>query len=314
MEGHPGRLVSPDERILVTGGRGFIGRHLLRRLVKAGADVTAVRHRCGEDEADEAEVTWETGDLADLEFVKSLFARSRPEIVFHLAGHVSGSRSKEIILPTFRSNLASTVHLLKLSADSDVRRIILAGSLEEPDPTGSRPVPCSPYAASKWAASAYGRMFHRLYGLSVVVARIFMVYGPGRQNFDRLVPYTIRHCLDGTAPVIESGGRPVDWIYVSDVVEGLLRMAEHRDLGGETIDLGTGDTTQIRDVVTRIVEMCSADVTPDFQETGGRVGERVDRADPEQSERLLGWSPEVPLGEGLERTIEWFRDQALRDG
>lgn len=299
-------------RVLVTGGSGFIGRHLLTRLHGEGREVVAISRRHPEDL--DLSVEWRTGDLAETDFVKDLFEAFRPNVVFHLASHVTGSRSRDVVLPTLRSNLVSAVHVLTMSEKHDVGRVVLAGSLEEPDSSESNPIPCSPYAASKWAASAYGRMFHRLYDLSVTVARIFMVYGPGPQDQNKLVPYTIRSCIDGRSPEIASGGRPVDWIFVEDVVEGLLRVARSPGLGGDTVDLGSGTLVTIREVVEEITRLCDVDVEPAFDEAGGRAFERVDRANVERTKRLLDWAPSVSLREGLGRTIEWFEDRRGEDG
>ncbi len=115
-------------------------------------------------------------------------------------------------------------------------RIVLAGSLEEPDlDQGSGP-PSSPYAAAKWASNAYARMFHDLYQTPVVTAKLFMVYGP-EQNPRFLIPHVISSLLEGVAPKVSSGNRSVDWIYVDDVVSGLLAMADAPDIEGGTIDL-----------------------------------------------------------------------------
>lgn len=299
-------------RILVTGGSGFIGRHLLTRLHGEQREVVAVSRRRPKDL--DVSVEWRTGDLAKIDFVEDLFEAVRPNVVFHLASHVTGSRSRDVVLPTLRSNLVSAVHVLTMSEKHDVDRVVVAGSLEEPDSSESNPIPCSPYAASKWAASAYARMFHRLYDLSVTIARIFMVYGPGPQDQSKLVPYTIRSCLSGRSPEIASGGRPVDWIYVEDVVEGLLRVARSPGLGGDTVDLGSGTLVTIKGVVEEVTRLCDVDVAPVFDEAGGRAFERVDRANIERTRRLLDWAPSVSLREGLGRTIEWFEDRRVDEG
>ena len=120
-----------------------------------------------------------------LEIMKSI----KPDVVYHLSSYVSGARESEVVLPMFHSNLTSTVNLLAALEKVGCERILLAGSMEEParDQVGFSSV--SPYAASKWASSIYGRLFHALYDMPIVMLQIFMVYGPGRMDLRRLVPY-----------------------------------------------------------------------------------------------------------------------------
>lgn len=112
----------------------------------------------------------------------------RPGLVFHLASHVSGSRGLDAVLPTLQANFLSTVNVLLAAAEVGCKRIVRAGSLEEPDGEDPEPVPVSPYAAAKFTANTYDRMFHSLHGLPVVTLRIFMVHGPGQRDETKLVP------------------------------------------------------------------------------------------------------------------------------
>ena len=162
--------------------------------------------------------------MADDTGVADLFAEIRPRVVLHLASHVAGSRDLSLVRPTLRDNLLSSVHLLEQAALHGCDRFVLVGSLEEATDDSA---PSSPYAAAKAAATSYGRMFHALYDLPVVIARVFMVYGPGPQDERKLVPYVVRSLLDGETPSFSSGVRPVDWVFVEDVAEGLVRLAGH---------------------------------------------------------------------------------------
>ena len=124
--------------------------------------------------------------------------------------------------------------------------------MEEPERGDPNPVPSSPYAASKFASSAYARMFHALYGLPIVIARVFMVYGPGQKDHRKLVPYTILQALDGNTPELSSGVRMIDWIHVNDVVDGFAADGLQKpDLKGETVDLGSGHPHSIKEIVEK---------------------------------------------------------------
>jgi nucleoside-diphosphate-sugar epimerase len=215
------------------------------------------------------------------------------------------------VLPTFQANLASTVNLLVAVRDAGCRRLVLAGSMEEPEPdAGSLPVPASPYAAAKGAASAYARMFHALYGLPVVTARLFMVYGPGQRDLGKLVPHVATSLLRGERPRLSSGRRPVDWIYVDDVVDGLAALATAPGIEGERLDLGSGELVTVREVAERLAAIVRADGAAaelGVGELPDRPLETVRRADVERTRELTGWRPKVSLDEGLRRTYEGYR-------
>jgi len=255
---------------------------------------------------------WHICRLDDIEAVRALFKAARPDFVFHLASHVAGSRSIELVLPTFSANLASAVNLLIAATELGCQRILLTGSLEEPEPSLEHAVPSSPYAAAKFAASAYGRMFHALYNTPVTILRLFMVYGPGQQDLRKLVPYVTLSLLKGQTPELSSGVRKVDWIYVDDVVAGYIAAATAKGVEGSTIDLGSGRLDNVRTVVEELVGLINPRVQPLFGSIPERALEQTRTADVESSFRLLGWRTQVSLRDGLARTAEWYREQLQR--
>jgi nucleoside-diphosphate-sugar epimerase len=204
-----------------------------------------------------------------------------------------------------RDNLVTSVNLLTAAAESGGPRVVLAGSMEEPD--RDDPAPSSPYAAAKAATSGYARLFDSLYGLPVVNLRVFMVYGPGQRDGTKLVPYVINSLLRGEAPELSSGRREVDWIYVDDVVAAFLAAADAEKAPGTTLDVGSGELVSIRSLVEQIVPLVGGDARPAFGALPDRPGERPRRADVAQSRETIGWEPSTPLAVGLVRTVEWFR-------
>jgi nucleoside-diphosphate-sugar epimerase len=297
--------------VLVTGARGFIGTHLCRRLAEVGAVVHGVSRQAPTAPADS--IAWQACDVSLLEQCRACFTSIKPDFVFHLAGHVSGSRQVAAVAPTFQNNLASAVNLLTLATEVGCRRIVLAGSLEEPPPGPEEPVPASPYAAAKSAASAYARMFHAVYQTPAVIARLFMVYGPGQRDLRKLIPYVTLALLRGETPALSSGTRPVDWIYVDDVVEGLLAAAVTPQLDGNAVDLGSGAMVTVREVVERLVRIAGSAIKPAFGAVPDRPMEQVRQADVARVKALTGWSPRTSLQEGLKSTVDWYREE-LRAG
>jgi nucleoside-diphosphate-sugar epimerase len=297
---------SPDDlagqRILVTGAAGFIGSHLVERLRALGAEV----HGLSRLPRTTGTIRWWTADIGDTLEVRRVVSAVKPSVVFNLAGETRAARDVELVRPTVDTNLLGTVNVLLAALEAGCRRVVLTGSLEEPEAAGN-PVPSSPYAASKWAGQAYAQMFHDLYGLPVVSLRVFMVYGPGQRDLQKLVPYTILSLLQGRPPELSSGGREIDWVYVEDVADAFVASATAQGLEGATIDVGSGSLVSVREIVERLTRMVDAEITPQFGAVADRPAERVRAADTEVAAARLGWRAATELDEGLRRTIEWYR-------
>ncbi|MBL8550439.1 MAG: NAD-dependent epimerase/dehydratase family protein [Hyphomonadaceae bacterium] len=287
-------------KVLVTGASGFIGSHLCARLIASGADVHAVSrypHEAGE-------LTWHRADLTDIAAVRAIVAKVKPDIVYHLASHVSGSRALEAVQLCASGNLFSTINVLTAVTEAGCERVILAGSLEEPQ-SGDE-TPSSPYAVAKGASTAYARMFHALYRTPVVMARLFMVYGPGQYDLKKLVPYVTVSLLRNTAPALTAGGRDVDWIYVEDVVSGLVASAHAQGVVGERVDLGSGKLVKVRDVALQLAREIGSQAQPQFGAAPERAMEQIRVADPADAFAKLSWRPSVGLQDGLKRTVAWY--------
>jgi len=256
---------------------------------------------------------WWQSDLLDPENLKSLLRQVRPDFVFHLSGHVSAAPQIENVLPAFHSLLTSTINLLTLSSDLGCTRLIVTGSLTEPPPGKSDTAPSSPYAAAKWAGAAFARMFHSLYRAPVVITRPYMAYGP-RQHPSKLIPYTIASLAQGIAPKLSGGARAADWIYISDVIEGMVRAATAADVEGCTIEFGCGKLTSIRDVVRRLVAIMGSPIQPAFGALPDRPAEENRVADVGYAYAKLGWRPTVSLDDGLAATVRSFRNESKATG
>jgi nucleoside-diphosphate-sugar epimerase len=154
----------------------------------------------------------------------------------------------------------------------------------------------------------FARMFHLLYATPVVIARVFMSYGPG-QRIDKLVPHVIRSLLLGKAPKVSSGRRMVDWIYVDDVVRGLLLAGDRAGIEGDEFDLGSGRLVSVREVVEQLVRATGSTVAAQFGAMPDRPHEIERRADAATTRARIGWQAEISLEDGLQRTVDWYRVQ-----
>lgn len=291
--------------VLVTGATGFIGRHLCQALCALGATVTGAS-RSGAPSRLPDGVKPLAADLSRSDGGRTVLEQCQPDLVFHLAGQVTASPDRGLVLPMFEANAAATVHLLEAAAARACHRLILVGSSEAPG-SDRESGPASPYAASKLVGDIYGQMYHRLYGLPIVSLRLFLTYGPWQQP-SKLIPYTILKLLRREAPVLTSGDRVCDVIYVEDVVRGLLKAAvAPAGVLGTRIDLGSGQGVTIRELAERLGKLIGTGVAPVFGGQPARSHEPSTLADVAPARTLLGWVPHWPLDEGLHGTVRWYR-------
>ncbi|MFQ5445236.1 MAG: NAD-dependent epimerase/dehydratase family protein [Nitrospinales bacterium] len=300
-----------NHKVLVTGASGFIGSHLCRRLNEMGAEVHGISQK--KQPSNPNGLQWWQGDLSDFETVQKLLNTIRPDFIFHLASHVVGARDLNQVLPTFRYNFLSSLNLLLGAHEIECKRILLTGSLEEPDLGDPECIPSSPYAAAKWAGNGYARMFHALYQLPVVILRVFMVYGPAQQDLSKLIPFVTLSLLRKEAPTLSSGTREVDWIYVEDVVEAFIAAAQGPGLEGKTLEVGSGKLISVRAIIERLNQLIDPEIKPLFGSVPERPLEQVRVADIKTTQKLTGWKPETSLEKGLKQTVAWYQRQ-LEEG
>lgn len=296
----------PFRRALITGGSGFVGSHLARKLRAGGCSIVATsrdtRH------VSEDGFSWVNADLAEHDVARKVIAEARPDVIFHLAGQVSASPEVGLVVPAFRSLLSSTVNVLSVAAELNHVPVVLLGSITEPPADGMLACPKSPYAAAKWAASGYGRMFHQLYGTPVVIVRLFMAYGP-RQAPEKLIPSVILSLKRSVPPRLSSGAFRGDWVFIDDAIDGIVRAAASPACYGRTVDIGTGKLSSIRDVVSLVQHEIAGGVDPVWGAVPDRPGENEMIADTRRTERLLGWKAETSLGSGLKKTVHWYLNE-----
>lgn len=292
-------------KVLVIGANSFIGAHLVSKLIEHEAIVHATYHSNLPLQAQRHVREWLL-DVTDMSAVRNLFQEVQPDYIFNMAGHVNGYRELENVVPTYKTNLEGSINVLTAASEVSCRRLVLIGSLEEHQHGSRSMTPVSPYAASKLAATAYARMFHSLYQTPVVIAQPYMVYGPQQKDHNKLVPYTILSILGDQETHFSNGIRATDWIYVDDVVDGLLKIGLTPGLEGETVELGTGQLTTVKQVVNMIYEKMDCARIPGFGQLPNRLNEVVAAADVELTRQQIDWQAGTSLEEGLNKTICWY--------
>ncbi len=297
------------KRVVVTGGTGFIGSHLVRRLVGEGAQVYVfTRPSSRRDRLADVlpHIQLREVDIRAFGTVSSEMDRLRPEVVFHLGAQ----GVTDPFLPQNRAlstNLDGTINVVRAAAQAGVGRIIYTGTSHEYGDLAneSRLDPISPYAASKAAAWAFCRMYYHTLGWPIVTLRLFQVYGPGQRG--TLIPSAIEAGLRGHAFPTTPGEQVRDWVFVADVVEAFLNAATKPGVEGETFDIGTGQGKSVRDLIQAIFQHFEG-VEPLIGALPYRDGEVWSQvADIQYALENLGWKAKTSLDLGLRKTIDAHR-------
>lgn len=307
------------QAVFVTGASGFIGSHLVRRLLEEGAEVHALVRRDSDPSriADiKDEVVIHDGDITDANSIRRCIRDARPDAVFHLASYVNAERDPELIEPMINVNLKGTVNLLRAVSEEGkgLGRFVNIGVSDEygdnevPFTEDQRENPISPYSASNVATTYYCHMFYKIWQMPVVTLRLFLTYGPSQSVRRMFIPSLIRHCLEGKEFPMTEGNQTREFNYVSDSVEGIVLAAKTPGVEGEVINIGCGLEYKVRDVAEKIVAMVGRGKL-----LAGALKRRPGKTDRffcnnEKAKKLLGWCPEVSLEEGLERTICWYKE------
>ena len=313
-----------DADVLVTGADGFIGSHLVERLIADGARVRAFclynsRGSWGWlDELDpdaRAGLDVRLGDIRDARFVEA--ATDGVEVVLHLAALIAVPYSYVAPESFIDTNVRGTLNVLEASRRTGVRRYVQVSTSEVYGTPESLPIrethpiqAQSPYAASKAAADQLALSFWRSFGLPVVVLRPFNTYGP-RQSARAVVATILRQLLAGQTEIRLGRLDPRrDLTYVADTVDGLVRAATTSGVDGETIQLGSGraeSVGELLELAASILGVTASAVQEDARLRPDASEVLVLQSDPGKARALLGWEPQTRLEDGIRATIEWLR-------
>lgn len=312
---------------LVTGGRGFVGAWLAKALLDRGDRVVSFDRRRRSERPSaigmlgiEDDLFQVEADLTDGEEVGSVLDEHGVDSVFHLAAETIVGTVAASPAQGFESNVRGTWTVLEACRERELPRVVFASSDKAYGAHETLPYredfalqPTAPYEASKAAADLIARSYWHSYGLPVAVTRFANIYGGGDLNFSRLIPEAVSAAISGRAPVLRSDGSPErDFLYVEDAASAYLAIAgalDRDEVRGEAFNAGGGRSYRVGDVVGLIAQLAQTGVEPDVRGQGNPEGE-IDRqyVDPTKLRETVGWEPAVGLEEGLQRTIDWYRD------
>ena len=301
--------------VVVTGGAGFIGSHLVDGLLARGYTVRVIDNLATGRRENIAHV------LDKIEFVEDSILNddalkrvfTGADYVFHEAAIPSVPKSVKNPLASHEANSTGTLKVLLAARDVGVKRVVYATSSSVygdtkifPTPETVPPNPLSPYALQKFTGEKYTTLFYKLYGLETVVLRYFNVFGPRQDpnsEYAAVIPKFIRLLKNGQTPTIfGDGSTSRDFTFVTDVVDANIRAADTRAAAGEVFNCAGGKPTSLNQLVEVLQKLLGTNVKPLYQDF--RVGDIKDSyADASKAERILGFKTNVPFEEGLKRTI-----------
>ena len=307
------------KRVLVTGGAGFIGSHIVHALVQRGDKVRVLDNLCTGFKANFSSVAKDIefieGDVADETIVGR--AMQGIELVYHEAALASVPMSIDKPLATNHACVTGTVNVLNQAVKAGVQRVVYAASSSA---YGDRPYSAkretdlpqvlSPYAAAKLAGELYLQAFHHSFGLETVGLRYFNVFGP-RQDpaspYSAVIPLFVTRLLGGQRPIVYGdGGQSRDFTFVGNVVQGNLLAGDTPGIGGQIMNMADGRRTTLLQLLELLAKYLGVSVDPDFHPP--RVGDvRESLADISMARQLLNYEPATTLEQGLSQTIDYYR-------
>lgn len=311
-------------KIFLTGAEGFIGSHLAEKLIRKGHDLTCLIlynsfNSWGWLDTLSPEIKNEInvvpGDIRDKELVEKLV--SSVESIFHLAALIGIPYSYSASQSYIDTNVLGTLNILNSCKKSDVDKILITSTSEVYGTAKYVPIDemhplqgQSPYSASKISADKIAESYYRSFGLPVSIVRPFNTYGP-RQSARAIIPTIITQILQGQKELKVGNQNPIrDFNFVKDVVNGFLKIYQSNKTIGEEINIASGESISIGELINLIIRIVNADV---------KVVEDISRIRPANSEvdkligcnkkikKLTDWKTKFSLYEGLEKTIEWLR-------
>ncbi len=320
-----------DRPVLVTGATGLLGSWLVKRLIAEGADVVAVvrdwvpRSILLSSPELVSRVTFVRGDVRDQELLERVMGEYETDTVFHLAAQTIVGVANRNPVATLDTNIRGTWALLEAARRSPLVKAIVTASSDKaygdhktlPYDENAALKGEHPYDASKSCADLIARMYAVTYGVPVSITRCGNFYGGGDLNWNRLVPGTIRSALKGKRPVVRSDGSLIrDYFYVEDGASAYMQLAQalhqRQELRGEAFNFSNEIQVDVLALTRKILARMRVKLEPDVRsEAKHEIKHQWLSA--AKARKVLGWSPEFTLDEGLDRTIAWYREFLSRD-
>ncbi|MFC1977612.1 NAD-dependent epimerase/dehydratase family protein [Chloroflexota bacterium] len=296
------------KNVLITGGSGFIGRNLSRRLNECGAKVFIIDNR---EKPNELTASFSRCDITDYSQLRDIFAGISPQIVFHLAATISRASEFDMLYRMIDVNLVGTVNLFNcLRQVTNLQSVVVAGTAEEygintvPFRENLNENPTNPYSFSKTCVSHLCRLAHSLFDIPVSVLRATLAYGPGQEEV-MLIPSLIESLLRNQSFLLSAGEQTRDFLFIDDLVEAYLLAGSNKSAFGEIFNIGSGKSYKIKDIAHKIGRILGKEHLLSFGKVDYRKSEIMDyQVDFSKARNILNWMPKIDIDEGLRLTNE----------
>lgn len=305
--------------VLVTGASGFVGSHLVNKLISKKAKVITLSKRGSKSPANTID---ETGSVENFERLNEIIKKHKVQIIFHLAAQPIVEVGQANPVPTFEINIRGTWNILEAARENDIQKIVIASTVhvygdnpKVPFKEGYFPQPSRPYETSKACADLLAQSFADTYNLPVEIPRFANIYGPGDFNFSRLIPKVIKSILNNERPEVWDIGSVRDFLYIDDAVNAYLVLAQKQLHLGKRLrvfNFGTGKPIKIYDLVLRIIHLLNKDLEIKTENLPEERSNEIKKqfVSIAKAKRELGWFPAVSLDEGLSKTVNWYKDNS----
>ncbi|KWZ65152.1 MULTISPECIES: GDP-mannose 4,6-dehydratase [Bacillus] len=312
------------KNVFVTGCTGLLGSYLVKELIDQGANVTGlVRDQVPRSNLYQGsqfeKMNVVQGALEDMQTIERALGEYEIDTVFHLAAQAIVGVANRHPVSTFEANILGTWNVLEACRRQPlIKRVIVASSdkaygdqeqlpYDEDMPLNGK----HPYDVSKSCADLISHTYYNTYGLPVCITRCGNLYGGGDLNFNRIIPQTIRLVLEGKAPEIRSDGTFIrDYFYIEDAVKAYLLLAEkmeEKGLAGEAFNFSNEIQLTVLELVDKILKAMGSELKPRILNQGTHEIKHQ-YLSAEKARKLLDWKPDYSIDEGLEKTIEWYRE------
>ena len=301
------------KKVIVTGGAGFIGSHLVDSLVDISKKVIVIDRRKPRKLNKNVQATYKKMEVQSEEAFE-LIKKEKPDVVFHLAAHINDRESTHEPVMNADNNIIGTLNMLQATRSCNGTRFVFAstsavyGSKDEyPISEDVKFEAHTPYGISKLTAEHYLRFYNKLCGISYIALRFANVFGPRQDSSAESGAIGIfsANLLKGDQVYINNDGQTKrDYIYVKDVVRALTSAAESDFVG--VLNVGTGQETTTEDLFEMVRDEVGSQAQPEYRE---EIEDLVKRSalDASEAKKILNWKPEVSLQEGIEETVDWYR-------
>jgi len=303
-----------NDRLLVVGGTGFIGRNLVLRALKYDFNIVVLSlHKPSNEKMIEG-VDYIQMDLSQSSMCNKDMLGGPFDYVVNLLGYVNHDKFLEGGRKVIQDHFEGLLNLLQLLEWSELKKFIQIGSSDEygnnpaPQKENMRESPISSYSLSKVSCSHFLQMLHRTEEFPVVIFRLFLTYGPEQDN-KRFIPQVIKGLMSDAGFPTSMGHQLRDFCYVDDIVEGILESFTNNKINGEVINLASGSPVKV-DYIIKLIQKKLGKGNPQFGGLLYRKGENMELyADISKANSILNWKPTTPLEDGIDKTIEFYLTQ-----